>query len=227
MMMRTFIAILLPCLIFTACKTEPKKDAATAEKQLSIAEKIAHAHGIENWKNINSLKFTFNVDRDTAHFERHWTWNVKTNEVTGISMGDTITYNRKAVDSTVAKMDGAFVNDKYWFLAPLNIGWDKDNIAQEHSQKAIAPISGREMQKLTVVYGNNGGYTPGDAYDFYFGDDYMIREWVFRRGNKSEPAAPATWEDYQDEAGLKIARMHKNNDPSFKLYFTGIEVNTR
>jgi hypothetical protein len=210
----------------TGCKSEPKKEAGTAEKELSVIDKIAQAHGFENWKNVHSLQFTFNVDRDTAHFERHWNWNVKTNEVTGISMGDTIQYNRKEVDSTVAKMDGAFVNDKYWLLAPINISWDKENITQEHSQKATAPISGDEMQKLTVVYGSDGGYTPGDAYDFYFGDDYMVREWVFRRGNNTEPAAPASWEGYEDKGGLKIATMHKNNDPSFKLYFTDLEVNT-
>ncbi len=227
MMSRNILAVLLLCVIFTACKNEPKKEAAAAEKEQSVIDRIAHAHGIENWKNINSLKFTFNVDRDTMHFERHWTWNTKTNEVTGASMKDTITYNRKAVDSSVTNVDGAFINDKFWMLAPINIAWDQDNVTQEHSLKETAPISGKEMQKLTVVYGSQGGYTPGDAYDFYFGDDYMIREWVFRKGNQVEPASPATWEDYQDVAGIKIATMHKNEDTTFKLYFTGVEANTQ
>ena len=45
----------------------------------------------------------------------------------------------------------------------------------------LHPLVGENMQKLTIVYANEGGYTPGDAYDFYFGDDFVIREWVFRK----------------------------------------------
>ena len=48
------------------------------------------------------------------------------------------------------------------------------------------------MQKLTIVYGDEGGYTPGDAYDFYFGDDHIIKEWVFRKGNATEPSTMTT-----------------------------------
>ncbi|MGP1992648.1 hypothetical protein D9V96_012250 [Zobellia laminariae] len=82
------------------------------------------------------------------------------------------------------------------------------------------------MQKLTVVYKQDGGYTPGDAYDFYFGDDYLIKEWVFRKGNQAEPSMSTTWEDYTDVGGLKVAKMHQNEDGSFKLYFTNLEVKT-
>ncbi|MBT8184325.1 MAG: hypothetical protein KJN76_05765, partial [Eudoraea sp.] len=179
------------------------------------------------WKNVAEIKFTFNVDRDTAHFERSWVWNTTTNEVTGISMGETSTYNRAEVDSTTARVDGAFINDKYWLLAPINIMWDKDNLTQKHTRTAAAPISGDTLQKLTVVYNSVGGYTPGDAYDFYFGDDFMVREWVFRKGNQEAPNTTTTWEDYTDKGGLKLAQMHQNEDGSFKLYFTNVSVTLR
>ncbi len=80
------------------------------------------------------------------------------------------------------------------------------------------------MQKLTIVYGSEGGYTPGDAYDFYFGSDYMVKEWVFRKSNQEEPSVATTWEDYQDIEGLKIAAMHKNAEGSFSISFTGLEA---
>ena len=218
---------ILGALFSVGCKSDKKVEPQTAEKEPTVIEKLATAHGIANWNKVEELRFTFNVDRDTAHFERSWIWNRKLNEITGISMGQTTTYNRSAVDSTAAKVDAAFINDKYWMLAPINILWDKDNLTEKYTTKAVAPISGDTLQKLTVVYNTEGGYTPGDAYDFYFGDDYMIKEWIFRRGNQEEPNTITTWEDYVDKGGLKIAQMHQNEDGSFKLYFSDVSVNFR
>ena len=217
-------AILLGLLISIGCKTEKKSTSPKPEKELTVLEKIAFANGYQNWSDIKQLKFTFNVDRDTSHFERKWIWNPQINEVTGISNGDTATYLRSEADSTIAKVDAAFINDKYWLLAPFQLIWDSNNITNEHSLKAEAPISKKTMQKLTVVYGNEGGYTPGDAYDFYFEDDYLLDEWVFRKGNQPEPSMITTWEDYSDINGLKIAKMHQNTEGNFKLYFTEVDA---
>jgi hypothetical protein len=226
--MKKYVLFVILIAIFSfGCKTDKKSEEVSPAEPLSALEKLAKANGYDNWKNIAELKFTFNVDRDTAHFERSWVWNTTTNEVSGTSMGETSTYNRAAVDSATAKVDGAFVNDKYWLLAPINIMWDKENLTEQHTTKAAAPISGDTLQKLTVVYSNIGGYTPGDAYDFYFGDDYMVREWVFRRGNQEEPNTITSWEDYVDKGGIKIAQMHQNADGSFKLYFTDVSVTLR
>jgi hypothetical protein len=221
----TFLFVIVTAL-FVSCKTDKKKETQPEVTELTILEKVANAHGIEKWNNLKELEFTFNVDRDTTHFERSWIWNTKTNEVTSMSATDTLSYNRKSVDSLSVKADGGFINDKYWLLAPYNLVWDKANFSFEHNTEAISPISNAPMQKLTIVYGNEGGYTPGDAYDFYFGDDYVIKEWVFRKGNAPEPSTMTTWEDYMDADGLKIARMHQNKDGSFKLYFTNIKAVT-
>jgi len=213
-------------LVFTSCKEEKKAETAEPEKELTLLEKIANANGYENWKNVEKLKFTFNVDRDTSHFERTWIWKPKTNEVTAISAQDTMTYNRNDMDSTAYKTNGGFINDKYWLIAPINILWDKGSSTTEHSTGIEAPMSKKPMQKLTVAYNQEDGYTPGDAYDFYFGDDFIVKEWVFRKGNQEEPSMTTSWEDYMQAGGLQIAKMHKNEDGSFKLYFTDVEVAT-
>ena len=184
---------------------------------------------MDNWGAIQELKFTFNVDREgSPHYERSWIWKPKTNQVTASSAEDTITYDRNAtqLDSTAYKVNGNFVNDKYWLLAPLNILWDAKNTTTEHSMESEAPISKKPMQKLTVIYGQEGGYTPGDAYDFYFEDDLIIKEWVFRKENQKEVSMSTTWEDYIEKGGLQIAQMHQNEKGNFKLYFTGIELVT-
>lgn len=218
-----FLVILTLVLLF-GCKTEQKKDANSKNIEQTIPEKIAYAHGINNWKNIEELKFTFNVDRDTTHYERSWIWNIRKNEVTGISEGDTVLYSRSEIDSTIAKVDAGFINDKYWFLAPFNLVWDNGSYSYEVSEKAEAPISKTPMQKLTIVYTSEGGYTPGDAYDFYFEDDYVIKEWTFRKANQKEANLSTTWEEYSELNGLNISKGHKNAEGNFKLYFTNIQV---
>lgn len=205
------------------CKNEPKMGSST-EKELSIPEKIAQAHGYSHWKSVAEFTFTFNVDRDTTHLERTWIWQPKTNEVMSITTTDTLVYNRKNMDSIAQKRNGGFINDRFWILAPFNLVWDAKNYTSEHQENQKAPISGEPMQKLTIVYGNKGGYTPGDAYDFYFKDDFILREWVFRKANQAEPSTTTTWEDYVTLEGLKLAQDHRNSEGDFSLNFTNLSV---
>ena len=207
--------------LFFSCKQ--KDEAKTIEKEWSTAEKIANANGFENWKNVSQIQFTFNVDRDTSHFERSWTWNPKTEDVIMISGKDTVVYNRKSVDSTSMNADKSFINDKYWMLAPFQLVWDTSATVSENSM-AEAPISKTQLNKITISYPNEGGYTPGDAYDLYYGDDFLVKEWNYRKGNSKEPTMSTTWEDYEDFKGIKIAKTHKRQDSNWKLYFTNIKV---
>ncbi len=223
-MKKISILLLAAILTLTACKQEKKQETETPTPELTILEKVAYAHGFEAWENVNEIQFTFNVERDTSHFERKWTWNTVTNQVSGASMGENTTYNRKNIDSTNTKINAAFINDKFWLLAPYQLVWDAHNFSHEHTAVSVAPISKKPMQKITIVYGSQGGATPGDAYDFYFEDDYILKEWIFRKGNQTEPSMTTTWEDYVDIEGLKIATSHKKDGENFNLHFTGIVV---
>ncbi|AWX45378.1 hypothetical protein HME9304_02392 [Flagellimonas maritima] len=211
-------------LMVISCKTESKKAEPETSKEITILEKIANAHGYENWKSVKKFTFTFNVDRDTTHFERTWVWKPKLNHVTAIFQNDTLTYDRKSMDSIAEKTNAGFINDRYWILAPFNLVWDANNFTHEHFKNETSPISQEPMQKLTILYGKKGGYTPGDAYDFYFKDDFIIREWVFRKANQTEPSMTTTWEDYVDIKGLKLVREHKKAEGGFSLNFTNLNV---
>ncbi|MEX0996183.1 MAG: hypothetical protein WDZ45_03955 [Flavobacteriaceae bacterium] len=219
------IALLILILITTlSCKN--KTDKPISEKEpLTLPEMIAFAHGMEHWEQVEELKFTFNVDRGENHSERSWSWKPKTDDVTLYSSDDTIQYNRKNLDSLSLPADRAFINDKYWLLAPFNLVWD-EGTSFTQKDSVTAPISNKTMQQLTITYGDEGGYTPGDAYDFFFENDFMIKEWIFRKGNDTVPSVITTWEDYKDFNGIKIATMHQNPEGTFKLYFTNIEVIT-
>lgn len=215
-----FVGILL---VFTSCKSDKKEETTIPVKELTTAEKIANANGFENWKKVSELQFTFNVDRDTTHYERSWSWKPKTGAITMISGKDTISYNQKSVDSSSLNADKGFINDKYWLLAPYQLVWDTSASISEPI-KEEAPISKTQMNKITLTYTNEGGYTPGDAYDFYYGDDFIVKEWVFRQDNVKEPSMMTTWEDYAEFNGIKIAKTHKKPDANWKLHFTNIKV---
>lgn len=222
-----FILILCIVSVFISCKSD-KNEQKTSKieiKPLTIAEKIANAHGIQNWQNVSKIEFTFNVDRDSSHFERSWQWKPKANNVIMISNGDTIAYNRSQIDSTTLNSDRAFINDKYWLLAPFNLVWDEGTTISDPI-KEEAPISKKELNKITLIYANEGGYTPGDAYDFYYGDDFLIKEWVYRKGNAEKPSLITSWENYQDFNGLRIAKEHKKPEGNWNLYFSEIKVFT-
>ncbi|WP_372753927.1 hypothetical protein [Mariniflexile sp.] len=219
--MKKLLILFVVLLISYACKQ--KQESKIIEPDLSIAEKIANANGFSNWNKVSQISFTFNVDKDTTHFERSWSWKPKTGDVILITGTDTISYNRKSIDSLSIKADKSFINDKFWLLAPFQLVWDSGTQISEPTLEK-APISNSELNKITLTYTNNGGYTPGDAYDFYFGDDYIIREWIFRRGNAKEATMTTTWENYKDFNGINIALEHKRLEEAWSLNFTNVAV---
>ncbi len=221
-------------LVLFACKESSshtaEDDSTTIEtvqennKKLTTAETIAYKSGLEQWKEVNEISFTFNVDQGEKHFERSFTWYPKTQKVIYMNSQDTIAYQRGSeLDSLQTNADQAFINDKYWLLTPFQLVWDEGTSFSE-KENQVAPISKDTLSMLTITYGTEGGYTPGDAYDLYYGNDFLIREWVFREGNSDTPSMVNTFEDYEDFNGLKIAKTHKDSTGIFNLHFTNISV---
>lgn len=194
-----------------------------ANPVLSTAENIAYKNGFGQWKDVSEINFTFNVDRGENHFERSWVWKPKSDLVVMRTAKDTVAFERTKLDSINMSYDASFINDTYWLLAPFNLLWDEGTVITER-ENVVAPITKDTLNKLTITYGDEGGYTPGDAYDFYYGKDFMIREWVYRKRNDSLPSMLTTWEEYQTHKGMKISTMHKDSTGNFKLYFTNISV---
>ncbi|MFL1012967.1 hypothetical protein [Flavisericum labens] len=212
--MKHLILIGLCLFFFVNCKQNAKTE--TIEIETTIARKIANAHGFENWKYVSKIEFTFAE-------KRSWTWRPKTNDVTLRTETDTIIYNRKVLDSTSLKADQAFINDKFWLLIPFQLVWDK-SVSITESGKTTSPISKTVLNKITITYPNEGGYTPGDAYDIFYDNNYIIKEWTFRRGNQQEPSLSNTFENYQDFKGIKIALDHKKATGDWNLKFSEVSV---
>ncbi|MEM0518528.1 MULTISPECIES: hypothetical protein [Aequorivita] len=230
--MKYTYVLLLCALTLSGCNNNQKSANKNADgivlktdsiQNIDIRHQIANANGLNSWNKVSEIAFTFNVDRGENHFHRSWIWKPKTATVTMISATDTINYNRSQMDSLTQKTDAAFINDKYWLLAPFQLVWD-EGITFSEKDNAVAPISKDTLNQLTIVYGNDGGYTPGDSYDFFYDKNLKIREWNYRKANAEKPTMSTTWEDYEDFNGIEIAKTHKDSTDNFKLYFTNISV---
>ncbi|APG61262.1 hypothetical protein [Christiangramia salexigens] len=209
---------------FLSCKDQnTKSEKATEEAELQVQEKIAIANGIKQFDSISQIKFTFNVKvNDTLRTSRAWSWNTNNEKISLTEKDSTMTYTR--TDSIAANkqlLDQKFINDSYWLLFPYQLKWSDANFSDEKTMKA--PISGNEMKMITVSYPSQGGYTPGDSYDIYYNEDFMIQEWVYKAAGGNRQMA-TTWEDYEDFNGVKISKTHKSEDGSFELYFSDISV---
>lgn len=222
--MKNIIYLLIINLVLWSCNSDTKKKPTEAStNQQTIQEKIAEAHGFKNWNQVSKLHFTFNVDREGNHFERSWIWEPKANNVTMITGADTIIYNRTTVDNLNLNADRAFINDKFWLLIPFQLVWDKSTTISEPI-KVTAPISKDSINLITVTYPSEGGYTPGDAYDVFYNNDFLIREWAYRRGNSTEPSLVNTFENYITFNGIKFAQDHKQSEIDWNLNFTNIKI---
>jgi len=216
---------LICCFLLANCKSD-KTETTTPKKDLSIAEKIAYAHGFEHWQNVTQIDFTFRVDRDTIIGNgRSWSWYPKKNRVKMTAGNRTFDYVRSKMDSTQIPADRAFINDKFWLLLPFQLVWDSSASISD-VKKGEAPISKTQMDMITLTYPNEGGYTPGDAYDIYFDSDYMVKEWTYRKANATGPTLSTTFENHTDFNGITIATDHKQDGKAWNLKLADITVVT-
>lgn len=234
--MKKILFILIVIIITVSCKEDKKNTTVrpTPSREEAIekeftptteAEKIAYANGFEHWEKVRKIDFTFNVERNGQTFARRsWSWKPATDHVKMISAEDTLTYKRTpSLDSLALQTDKGFINDKFWLLTPYQLLWDEGTTITVQKD-TISPLLERSLHKLTIVYNNKGGYTPGDAYDFYYDDKYIIREWVYRNRNRSKSTMNTTFQSYQTYQGLNIATEHKDKGDSLNIYFTDIKV---
>ena len=211
-------ALYLFCIVALQCCNQPSSEKKTGQQ-------ISDANGIENFKKVQMLEFIFNVQHDTAAPSgRHWQWFPKSNEVVFITDSGTTKFKRNdTTTQELKKLNARFTNDEYWLLFPFHLTWDKGFALIDSSMK-MAPISGKNLHKLSAKYNDKDGYTPGDMYDVYVDEKNQIQEWAYHKSGTATPTLITTWENYKDFNGLQIAQDHKSKDGKFHIWFTGIQI---
>jgi hypothetical protein len=223
--MKNIIFILLISAIISSCKNEPSAGEQIEIDKTTTAQQLAINSGIDHWKDVERIKFTFNVGKSgNIVMSRAWTWNPSTQEVQLIAKEDTIKYRRNAqLDRVQTSTDRAFINDVYWLLPQFKLVWDKGtSITEQESQ--IAPISKDTLNQITILYKGDGGYTPGDAYDIYYDKDYNFKEWAYRKSNDAAITMATTFEDFETFNNITIAKNHRTLDGVTSINFTDIEI---
>lgn len=218
--MKHLLFLLLYLSLLSACETK-------RELPDTLPFRVAKAYGFENFDQVKSISYTWNVQRDSVNvLSRTWRWNVKDSTVHYSGPDTTFTYSLTA--DSLPKQDGGFINDKYWAMMPFHLAWDS-GYTFEITEGVSSPIEGIQSTKLTILYQSGDpkspgmGYTPGDAYDLYLAEDNTILEWVFRRGNNAE-GRPVTWESIETHGPLKFATEHFNSDGQRTLWISDIKV---
>lgn len=196
----------------------------TPQEEDTLPVKVAKAYGFDNFHKINAIAYTWNVQVDSSRVvSRDWKWNIKDRTVFFSDADTSYTYSLDLPQEDLPSADKSFINDKYWLMYPFQLVWD-EGYTYTIEDGVSAPISGKPSTRLIIVYNAEDGYTPGDAYDLYLDENFMILEWVFRRGNGPDGRA-FTWENEKEYKGVKFATEHKNDEGMRFIWFTNIEVN--
>src|SRR5690606_7615850 len=194
-----------------------------ANEKKPLPLQVADAYGFDQMEEVEVMEYTWNVrgDNNTVR-SRSWQWNVQTGDIAYAGPDTVLSYNSSDKDTALGAIDHRFVNDKYWLLFPFQLAWDT-GYEYEALPDQTAPISGDNATKLTILYNNEDGYTPGDAYDLFLDDENNIIEWVFRKGNAATGRA-MSWENVRDFDGIKIALDHKDKSGNTVLWFSDVSV---
>jgi len=189
----------------------------------SLLDSIADTYGYQSWEDVEQISFTFNVDRPTRKSARSWQWDVKNSLVRSTIDTATVQYNKQQVDSTMMGIDARFINDSYWLLFPFKLVWDRDSFT--YKVEDTDAVSNKEaiQRKVTISYGDSGGYTPGDIYEFYVDSKYHITEWTWRKSNDSVARIRTKWAPPKNFNGLWLTTHHQGED-ELSIYFSGVEV---
>jgi hypothetical protein len=199
--------------------------AATVESE---AKRIANAYGVSRFDQVEAIRYTFHVSREGQLVERRWVWEPEGDRVRyegPDQEGNMVekTYARKELtpDATdLLKIDAMFMNDQYWLIFPYHLVWDKGVTLTAAGNQPL-PLPPGKALKLTVAYPSEGGYTPGDAYDLFYGSNGILKQWIYRKGGTA-PARASLWAPPQKVGPLLISVDHQGE--GFRVWFDNVEV---
>jgi hypothetical protein len=194
-----------------------------------LLKDVARLYGLDSFKGIDKIRYTFNAKFEGKTMARSWVWDVGRHDVTLTDPGaPPFSYCRDSMQDTtssskIRKADAAFINDQYWLLFPLHLAWDSFKKTTIEKNRPL-PIGSGTATQITVAYPSMGGYTPGDAFDLFIDNRDTVRQWTYRRGNAATPTRLARWEDYHRVGPLLISLSRPGQDSTFRVWFTDVAV---
>ena len=172
----------------------------------SLAQAVWRASGGANWSHVQAIDFTFTVERGgpaVLSAEHHWDVAAQTDHVKWQGKDVTVNLAEPAADEDAKAAYARWVNDSYWLLAPLKL--------KDHGCKVVdggrMKINGTERALLRLSF-EKTGLTPNDRYLIYVDPETkLVTSWDYMP--TPEESIHASWTDYQESGGLKLATDHK------------------
>jgi hypothetical protein len=207
-----------------------------AQDSTPIAQQIAKAYGLDSFGQIETIRYTWNVELGDLKLSHKWEWSPKTDTVSYEGKdkeGKEVkaTYRRSELgsqsDAIKNVIDPAFANDQYWFILPFHVAWDGATVTNEGKNKL--PLGDGSAERVVVKYPSEGGYQPGDTWDLYVGADKRIEEIVYHRGAPNPPPklVIATYTDYKKAGPLVVSTDHRGTLDGKPLRLTITDVSVK
>ncbi|MBN1475949.1 hypothetical protein JXA47_04275 [Candidatus Sumerlaeota bacterium] len=183
-----------------------------------LARQVAEHHGLGQWETVESLRWTFNAELPGVSVRRAWEWEPASEQVTlheasGDDVETPFTFNHRSVGpdspAAVRTVDEWFINDSYWLIFPFHLVWDENTTLSDDGMQPL-PIGDGEARRLTITYGDVGGYTPGDTYRLSLDDQSNILQWTYNRGGITPPLS-FTWNERSQLGPLVIYLDHRRD----------------
>ena len=183
---------------------------------------------------VEAIRFTFNVE--AAKLSRSWAWEPKADRISydgpdkdGKPIKITYSHSQLSSQSGLVKemVDPAFINDQHALLLPLFFASDTGVTVEDAGTQKGHLLKG-SARKIVVKYpSDSGGYTPGDTWELFLGNDGRLREIVLRHGGAVKPAVSyATWADHKQVGPLLISldKRGTGDGQPIHIFFTNVAV---
>ena len=230
-----FLMIGVLALAATSCSQKNRSLSEQPARRQVSAEQIARIYGLDSFGQVEAIRYTWNAQFPGVNVSRSWEWEPKTNKVSYEGKDKDgkpvkVSYLRSELssqpDAVKNEVDPGFLNDNYWLLFPLHAYWDKSATIIDQGMKQL-PLGNGSAELVSVKYPSDGGYTPGDTWDLYVGQDNRIEQMVYRRGGPKKPSLViSTWEDYKKAGPLLISTDHhgKADGNTIRIFISDVSV---
>ena len=196
---------------------------ASAADGTALAKDVARASGSENWGHVQSIDFTFVVEKEgkkVASAEHHWDVAAGTDEVKWKGKEVKVDLANPGTSEDQKAAYARWVNDSYWLLAPLKLQ-DRGVTTEAEGRKEM---DGKSYEVLKLSFAQVG-LTPNDQYRLYIDpQSKLVRSWDYLP--KGEKGMSGTWENYQKSGGLTLATDHRM-DNGIRIRIEGLKVATK
>ncbi len=205
-----------------------------ADGRPPIAEQMAKTYGLNSFKQIEGIRYTFNAGIELS---RSWEWHPKTDAVyyQGKDKAGSpvkVNYQRSQLgsqsDVIKKQVDPAFINDQYWLLLPFHVIWDGSATVTDQGMQKLPLGSGAAEQVVMKYPSQGGGYAPGDTWELYVGTDKRVEQMIYRRGGTAKPGVViATWDAHKKAGPLLISTDHHGTADGKPLWISLSDVSVK